>query len=147
MFHFTKKRAVVMAVVGSLALSVGAYAYFTNSGSGSGSAVGGSSSAVTIAQIGEPAALYPGTSSDVVVTTTNAGTGSQHVANVKLASVETGAPDCNPAWFTMPDITVNETLAPGATSNHHPGSLTMANADANQDACQRASLVLHFSSN
>ncbi|MEA2184468.1 MAG: hypothetical protein QOF69_3653, partial [Solirubrobacteraceae bacterium] len=48
MFHFTKKRAVVVAVVGSLALSIGAYAYFTSTGSGNGTATTGSSSLFSV---------------------------------------------------------------------------------------------------
>ena len=42
MFHFTKKRAVVIAAIGSLAVGAGAYAYFTSTGAGSGTATIGS---------------------------------------------------------------------------------------------------------
>ena len=49
MFHFTKKRAVVMTVAGSLALPVGAHAHFTSTDSGSGSATVGTSTEWTVA--------------------------------------------------------------------------------------------------
>src|SRR5688500_14323980 len=61
MFHFAKKRTVVMAAIGSLALAAGAYAYFTSTGTGSGSATVGTSTAWAIANNGTTGtALTPG---------------------------------------------------------------------------------------
>jgi hypothetical protein len=148
MFHFTKKRAVVaMAVVGSLALSVGAYAYFASSGSGDGSASVGTYSPVTIDQTGSAAALYPGMTSSIGVTAWHAGPSSQYVKNVHLVSVDTGVGECPGTWFTMDDIVIGETLAPNVRSDNHTGSLLMRNTDTDQEACKGAHLTLHFSSN
>lgn len=156
MLHFTKKRALVAAVVGSLVLSVGAFAYFTNTGSGTGSASVGSSDATTVTQIGTLAALYPTTSQPVSVTVTNPGSGSQHVGSVHLASITSDkgvACDVSLATsgvataFTMADITINETLAAGATSTIHSGTLAMNDTLVSQDGCQGAVLTLNFTSN
>jgi hypothetical protein len=146
MFHFTKKRAVVaMAVVGSLALSVGAYAYFASTGSGNGSASVGTYAPVTIDQTGSPAALYPGMASPVGVTAWHAGPSSQYVKNVHLDSVDTGVGACPGTWFTMDDIFIGETLAANVRSDNHVGSLKMENTTTDQGACQGATLTLHFS--
>jgi hypothetical protein len=148
MFHLTKKRAVAMAVVGSLALSAGAYAYFSAAGTGDGSATAGSTAAVTIAQdVSTSQALYPGKSSPVVVTTHNTGSGPQYVKSVNLASVDTGVAGCDPAWFTMPAISIDRTLQAGTTSDPFTGSLTMTETSTDQNLCQNAHLTLHFSSN
>lgn len=153
MLHFTKKRALVAAVVGSLVLSVGAFAYFTNTGSGTGSASVGSSDATTVTQIGTLGALYPTTSQPVSVTVTNPGSGSQHVGSVQLASITSNNALCDVslnapgAAFTMADISINETLAAHATSTTHSGTLRMNDTGANQDDCQGAALTLNFASN
>jgi hypothetical protein len=155
MFQFTKKRAVVMAVVGSLALSVGAYAYFTADGSGTGSATSGTSSAILISQFGSLAApLSPGGAGQtVVIDVQNPGAGSQHVASVHLASITADEthPTCdvssstaNPA-FTMADVPVGTILA--GQTRRVSGALRMNDTNADQNSCQGAVLTLNFTSN
>lgn len=74
MFHFTKKRAVVMTVLGSLALPVGAYAHFTSTGSGSGSATVGTSTewaVTTSTRTGDPLTADDGPTQAVAYTAPN----------------------------------------------------------------------------
>ena len=150
MFHLTKKRAAVVAVVGSLAMAAGAYAYFTSTGGGTGSATVGTSSAMTIAATA-PTTLFPTTSSPVTVTVTNPGSGAQKVGTVKLDSITSDKPGCDVssnaagAAFTMADVVINRTVAAGDFTAE-PGTLMMNDTGANQDACQGAALTLHLSS-
>ncbi|MEA2185177.1 MAG: hypothetical protein QOK16_188 [Solirubrobacteraceae bacterium] len=147
MFHFTKKRAIVIAVVGSLALGAGAYAYFSAAGAGTGSATTGSSSPVTITQTNTPiAALYPGTAQPVHLDIKNNGAGTQLVRLVHLASVVTDKPACDASAFTMADVEINARMAAGATTSQ-TGSLAMSDTDSDQTGCQGATLTLTFSSN
>jgi hypothetical protein len=153
MFHFTKKRAIVMAVVGSLALSVGAYAYFSANGSGSGSATTGSSSPVTISST-SPTTLYPTKSSLVTITVANPGGGPQKVGTVHLdgitadvahAACVVSSSGANAA-FTMDDLTLNRIIAAGASTSENVW-LTMNDTGADQNNCQGATLTLAYSSN
>jgi hypothetical protein len=153
MLHFTKKRVLVLGAVATLAMGGLAFAFFTNAGSGTGAATVGSSSAPTIQQTNTLAALFPTTSSPVDVTVKNTGSGSQHIDSVQLASITSDKPLCDVSLntagsaFTMDPITVNETLAAGATSGTHSGTLKMNDTGVSQDDCQGAALTLHFTSN
>ncbi len=161
MFHFTKKRAVVAAVVGSLALSVGAYAYFTASGTGSGTASTGSASGITITHTNAATlgVLYPaGAGRQVNLDVLNPSDGPQQVGSVKLDSItadaEHGSCDvsssvtptnASPA-FTMADVPINGRLD-GHQTVQTSGTLKMNDTGVSQNNCQGATLTLHFSSN
>jgi hypothetical protein len=154
MRHFTKKRAVILGIIAAMAFSAAAVAYFTTGGSGSGSATVGTSSSAQITQTNTLAALYPTTAQSVNLNIKNTGSGSQFVNKVHLDSIaaDTGHASCdvsssgaNPA-FTMADVTVNQTIAAGATVSKS-GSLAMNDTGVNQDSCQGATLTLTFSSN
>jgi hypothetical protein len=144
MFHFTKKRAVVIAVVGSLALGAGAYAYFSAIGAGTGSATTGSASTVLITQTNQLPALYPGDNADVNLNITNTGAGTQLVRLVH-ASVSTNKSDCDASAFTMADVAINARMTAGEVTSK-TGSLVMSDTDADQNGCQGATLTLTFSS-
>jgi hypothetical protein len=146
MFHFTKKRAIVIAVVGSLALSVGAYAYFTAAGAGTGSATTGSAATVLITQTNVLPALYPGNHENVSLDIKNTGSGTQRGGAVHLASVATDKTGCDAAAYTMADVDVSAVLAAGATTTR-TGSLVMNDTGVDQNTCQGATLTLTFSSN
>jgi hypothetical protein len=154
MRFFTKKRAVILGVVAAMAFSAAAVAYFTTGGSGTGSATVGTSSTALITQTNTLAALYPTTSQAVNLDINNTGSGSQFVNAVHLDSItaDAGHSSCDVsssganAAFTMADVTVNETLAAGATTSKS-GSLAMNDTGVSQDSCQGATLTLHFSSN
>jgi hypothetical protein len=149
-FHFTKKRAVVMTVVGSLALAAGAYAYFTTTGAGTGAATVGTSSAVVLHGVA-PTTLYPGTSSIVTFTVDNPSSGHQLVNKIHLVSVSTdlGHSSCVMTDYTMPDVNANQDVDAGdGTAIAATGTLTFNNnAAASQDGCKDAPLTLHLSSN
>ena len=154
MRFFTKKRAVILGVVAAMAFSAAAVAYFTTGGSGTGSATVGTSSTALITQTNTLAALYPTTSQAVNLDINNTGSGSQFVNAVHLDSItaDAGHSTCDVsssganAAFTMADVTVNATLAAGATTSKS-GSLAMNDTGVSQDSCQGATLTLHFSSN
>jgi hypothetical protein len=115
MFHFTKKRAVVMAVVGSLALAVGAYAYFTSTGTGSGSATAGTSTPWTVAgsaATGDP--LTPGATTEqtMTYTVTNPGSGNQGLRKVTVSVANAnGTPWTAVSGCSKDDFSVNGAAA------------------------------------
>ena len=159
MFKFTKKRVLAtLSVVGILAISVAAFAYWTTSGSGSGSATAGTDAGVTVA--GNPAnGIYPG--GDVAVTTTvtnSSSTQAQYVSNLHVAiSIDSthATAGCNASWFTYkansdasaasnPHTTVlNHEIAAGGTHSVD-GKVFMADTASNQDACKGATIDLAY---
>jgi hypothetical protein len=157
MLHFSKKRVVVLGAIATLAMGGLAFAFFTNTGAGTGSASVGASSEITLAGT-ITGTLYPaGAPAGVSVLVTNPGSGSQHVGNVKLASIstdvahstcDTSVGGTNPA-FSMADITLDTVLTRSGTAADHTtvtGSLTMNDTGVSQDGCQNAPLTLHFTS-
>jgi|tagenome__1003787_1003787.scaffolds.fasta_scaffold18957697_1 hypothetical protein len=149
MKHLTKTRILVLGAVAALAISAGAYAYFTAGGTGSGSASVGSASAITITQTGTtgPSALYPaGPGMGINLKVANPGSGTQHVNEVHLASVTSSDAQCDTTAFTMPDISVDQTVPANGSVDDVSGMLTMANNGHDQNACQGATLTLGFTS-
>ncbi len=143
---FSRKALVAGGLVATLGLGGIAFAYFTQSGSGTGSASVGSSAAITLSASAPTAVTPAGVTSDVAIVVTNPGSGSQHVNSVSLTSVDASDVNCVTSAFSMPSVTVNQTLAAGAFTTVH-GTLSMADNGLNQDACQGASLTLHLTSN
>jgi hypothetical protein len=161
MLHFTKKRALVVGVVASLALAAGAYAYFTSTGTGSGSATVGTSTAWTITNNGTTGpALTPGglTEQTMAYSVTNPSTGQQNLAKVTVSvanangSAWDGPGSCSAADFsvngaaagaTYDDLENAGNLAPGAVVNNTV-TLKMVDTGANQDDCKAASVPLYL---
>jgi len=150
MHRITKKSRVLIAIVVSLAVAGGAYAYWTGGGSGSGEAVVGTSGAVTLTAT-VPDGIQPGTNEAVSFTAANATDSPIFVTTVHLVSV---APDgghaaCETDDFTMADVTESHQVPAGATAEALPvdGSLVYANTAVNQDACKGATLTLTLTSN
>jgi hypothetical protein len=152
----TKKRTLAAGACACALVVAGvAFAYFTSTGSGTGTATVGSSSAVTLhATISSN--LYPGSSSPVSFTIDNPSSGTQRVGTITLASisVDAGHSTCSTAIsggnpdFTMPAVTVNQTVASGNGQTITPtGTLTMNDTGVSQDACQGATLTLHLTNN
>ncbi len=154
---FLDKRRVVIALVSLcvLGIAAAAYAYFTTTGSGTATATVGTSSAVTLKGT-VTGNLYPGSSSPVSLTVDNPSTGKQRVGTISLEKItaDAGHPSCsvvtsggNPD-FTMADVVVNKTFAPGSGQAVTPGgTLTMNDTGVNQDACQGATLTLTLKNN
>lgn len=152
----TKKRALIaLGCTCALAVAGVAFAYFTSSGSGTGTATVGTSSAVTL-HATTSSNLYPGSSTPVTLTVDNPSSGSERVGTVTLTgiTVDAGHSTCsttitggNPD-FTMAAVTVNKSFGPGNGQSVTPtGTLTMNETNANQDACQGATLTLKLTSN
>ncbi|HST68078.1 MAG TPA: hypothetical protein VLI94_00280 [Solirubrobacterales bacterium] len=154
--HLTRKRVLsALMPLCALALAAVAYAYFTTSGSGTATATVGTSSPVTLKGT-VTGNLYPGSSSPVSLTVDNPSSGKQRVGTISLEKItaDAGHASCsvvttggNPD-FTMADVVVNKTFAPGNGQAVTPGgTLTMNDTGVNQDACQGATLTLTLKNN
>ena len=146
----TQQKRGVLALVVILGLVVGgiAFAYFTASGSGTGDATVGNAEVVNLSGA-TTGTLYPGgAAGDVAITVTNPGGVAQHVDTVHLEGVTADGshPTCDVSAFSMPDVTVNTTVAAGGNTVVH-GSLTMADTGVSQNSCQGAGLTLSLTSN
>jgi hypothetical protein len=143
-----KRSVLALAVILALALGGIAFAYFSGSGTGSGDATVGNASPITLTATSS-GTLYPGgAASDVAITVANLGGSAQHVGDVHLAGVTADGPHsaCDVSAFSMPDVTVNQTVAAGGNTVVH-GALTMADTGVSQNSCQGASLTLSLTSN
>lgn len=156
MSHQSRKRIITaLASLCVLGVAAAAYAYFTTTGSGTATATVGSSSAVTLKGT-VTGNLYPGSSSPVTLTVDNPSSGKQRVGTISLEKItaDAGHASCsvvttggNPD-FTMADVVVNKTYAPGNGQAVTPnGSLTMNDTGISQDACQGATLTLTLKNN
>ncbi|HKO39044.1 MAG TPA: hypothetical protein VJU14_11825 [Solirubrobacterales bacterium] len=154
--HLTKRRVLgVLMPICALAVAAVAYAYFTTTGSGTATATVGTSSAVTLKGT-VTGNLYPGSSSPVSLTVDNPSSGKQRVGTISLEKItaDAGHASCSvvttggSADFTMADVVVNKTFAPGNGQAVTPGgTLTMNDTGVNQDACQGATLTLTLKNN
>jgi hypothetical protein len=146
-----RKRILVPVVaIAALAVAGIAVAYFTASGTGSGTATVGSAAGVTIDGVTIADALYPGGSASVRFTITNASSSTDVQVDKVVADTSEGTngisglpSGCDPADFSFGDVTVNESILANGSTNG-TGTLRLANTNANQDACQGASLTLHL---
>jgi hypothetical protein len=175
MFFFRRKKVwVTAAVIGTIVVAGGAYAYFTATGSGTGTGTVGTSSALTI-HGSVASTLYPGVASTVSFTADNPSSGHQQIGTIHLASVkacsgassswngsacsnsgtevttcesiETGASDTNTANFWMADVVSSQDLVSGSGQTvTATGSLKMNDLSTSQDSCKSANLTLNFTS-
>lgn len=144
--HISRKAKVAAGVVvACLAISGAAFAYFTTTGEGQVAGAVGTSTALTITGT-SASTLYPGTTSEVSFSVDNPSTGNQFVTTIHLDSVTTSVAECLGSWFTMPDVTANQDIAPGGEAITATGTLTMANENVSQDACKNATMTLNLSS-
>lgn len=150
-----KRLVVALMSLCALAVAAAAYAYFTTTGSGTATATVGTSSAVTLKGT-VTGNLYPGSSSPVTLTVDNPSSGKQRVGTISLEKItaDAGHASCsvvitggNPD-FTMADVVVNKTYAPGNGQAVTPsGTLAMNDTGVSQDACQGATLTLTLKNN
>jgi hypothetical protein len=157
--RFTRRKIAIGSTVAVLAAGgVVGYAFFTAGGSGTGSGSTGSASTATVNQAAPINAdystgdgnLYPNTTQTVHLTVTNNGSGKQFINKVNLTSVTSATAGCDSAthsgWWTMPQVTVGENLAAGATSTNHDGVITFVDDGTPQDVCQGVALTFHYTS-
>lgn len=153
-----KKGIAALAAVAVVAIgAMGAYAYWTTTGSGAGSAGVGTSTPLTITQLGTVSNLVPGgTAQDIDFRVTNGATFNQYVTGVTVVvdpawSAGGGANPCNAADFTVTPISwTGADLTPGDHDYVGAASgakIAMINQASNQDACKGVSVPLVFASN
>jgi hypothetical protein len=147
----TRKRTIVLGGVAVLAVTATAIAYWTTNGSGTGSATTGTSSAVTVTQVGSISGLYPGGPAQAIDFKIGNGSGqNQYIASVavSISSVVPGGPpgSCTAADFTVTQPTVVPgDLTPGVHTYSPSGAtLKLDNTASNQDGCKNATVNLAF---
>jgi len=146
-----RKRILVPVVaIAAIAVAGIAVAYFTASGTGSGTATVGSAAGVTITNVSFDSTLYPGGSTTVRFTINNSSSDTAVQVDKVVADTSEGTngisdlpPGCDASDFSFGDVTVNASIA-ASRSTDVTGTLRLANTNANQDACQGASPVLHL---
>jgi hypothetical protein len=149
-----RKRFAFLATTTAAVLVGGgvAVAYWTTTGHATGSANVGTSTALTVAQIGTPGGLVPGgPAQDVDFSVTNPSAGNQQLNDVTLSvAVATAPGTCadNNFAVTQPDVGGPRTMTPGqiltfngATSG---ASVRMVDTGSNQDGCKGATLTLTY---
>lgn len=155
LFRNHKKRTVIVAVLGVLALAGVAVAYWTAGGSGTGSAPTGTTSALTVNQTTVLTAMYPGdTAQTISGNFDNPNPGPAYVSTVTaaIASVTKagGAPagTCDATDFTLASavMTVNAEVPAGNAKGAWTGATLKFNdkTTVNQDACNGATVNLSY---
>lgn len=154
MFKLTRRRGISLGIILALAITAGAYAYWTAGGSGTGSAsTQAGTSALTANQTGSLTAMYPGDSPQSISGDfDNPNSGPIYVSSVtvSIASVTGGAgPSCDATDYTLS----NTTMSVGAQvpAGNGVGSFSGATIQfnnkpgSNQDDCKGATVNLAFS--
>jgi len=147
-----KKRTVaVLAAVAALALAAAAIAYWTTTGSGEGSgSVASSNGTITLhGTISDE--QTPGGKSAVKFTADNAGSSSLQVGTVHaVVSIDEAhaTAGCKASDFTIADTVENQVIGAHASgvALTNEGSISMADSEENQDACQGATISLALTS-
>jgi hypothetical protein len=141
----------VFGVVALVAVAGVAVAFWTTTGSGSGSGSVASSNGTLVLHGTINSALTPGGSSSVSYSADNSNSSSLQVGTVHAVvsiDAEHAEAGCKASDFTIGDTVENQTIAAHGTgvALAHDGSISMADTEANQDACKGASISLELSS-
>lgn len=154
MFKLTRSRGIALGIFLTLAITAGAYAYWTAGGSGSGSAttVAGTS-ALTANQTVTLNPMYPGDSAQTISGDfNNSNSGPIYVTSVtvSIASVTGGAgPSCDATDYTLTGATmaVGAQVPAGTGVGSFTGATIQFNnkAGSNQDDCKGATVNLAYS--
>jgi hypothetical protein len=154
--RLTKKCKTIIAgaaIIG-LASSGVAYAYWTTSGNGVGSATTGTSTAVTLLQVGTISAMTPGSAAQALdFSINNPVATNQFITSVVIAITGVTGPNidgthpCVATDYTLvqPTVTYGD-LTPGVHTYSPSGSTLhlVNNPVANQDGCKGATVALSF---
>lgn len=155
MFSTTKKKlGTIFAVLGLMAISTAAYAYWTTGGSGTGSGSAGNVAALTVTQTTTLSAMYPGDSAQTLsgkFNNPNAGPAYVGTVTASISGVTkaTGAPagTCEASDFTLASaaMTVNADVPSGTAQGAWTGAtIKFNNKTTNQDACKGATVNLAY---
>lgn len=143
------KRKLALALIGVLAVTGVAVAFWTGAGSGTATGTVGSGGTITVNGT-FATGIAPGLTRAVSLTASNPTSSAVQVGTVSLASVAVDAAHstCAVADFTMPDVVEGQSVAAGGTNVPlaNGGTLTMANTAVSQDACKGATLTLTLAS-
>ena len=146
-----KRALTVLSVVAVLAVAGVAVAFWTASGSGSGSGTVASSNGSLVLHGSIDPGLTPGGKEAVSFSADNTNSSSLQVGTVHAvvsideAHAEAG---CKASDFSIADTVENKTI-PANTSGvalTNDGSISMTDSEANQDACQGATISLALTS-
>jgi hypothetical protein len=146
-----KRALTVLGVIAVLAVAGIAVAFWTASGSGSGTGTVASSNGSLVLHGSIAPGLTPGGEEAVSFTADNTNSSSLQVGTVKaVVSIdeEHAEAGCEASDFSVADTAENQTI-PANTSGvalANDGSITMADTEANQDACKGATISLELSS-
>jgi hypothetical protein len=157
MNKFTKKALAVTTAVALLAGGGAAYGFWTADGAGSGTAATGSTVALTVQQAEPTAQLVPGGSVELQGTITNPNK-FEVVANDMTVAIDSVTPAAGMTcaasnysvmktafWITSASIDGLKATAPQTNSVQWMGvTLSMVNADVNQDGCKGATVNLKY---
>jgi hypothetical protein len=143
------RRALVLGVVAALGIAAAAFAYWTTSGSGTGTGSVGTASPRTVTGTIDNA-LVPGGSSSVTLTANRDANSSYKIGAITGAvSVDSAhaTAGCLAGDFSFTGPSALQTVdaqsgTNGTTQTLTPGSISMTNSSANQDACKGAALSI-----
>jgi hypothetical protein len=146
-----KRTLAILGVVAALALAAAAIAYWTTTGSGEGSGSVASTNGTIVLHGTISDELVPGGSSAVKFTADNEGSSSLQVGSVHaVVSIDESHAEagCKASDFTIADTVENQVIAAHAkgTALANDGSISMVDSEANQNACQGATISLALSS-
>lgn len=152
-----KARFVALAVVAVTVAVVGvAFAYWTQGGTGSGGATAGTTTAITVNQVGTPTGLYPGGPAQALSGTfTNPNAHPVHISSVTVAvhpfssQADGSKPACTDADFAVGGTGTGAIVVPAGTGVGLWSGLTVRMLDgaANQDNCKSANITLDYTAN
>jgi hypothetical protein len=161
--RFKKRTWILLGVVAAIAAmaSVGAYAYWTQSGSGTGSASTGTTTAISVVQDSAPSAMYPGSSAQALSGHfVNGNAGSVHITSVTAvvdpswsAQADLGKPACDASDFTIAGSSGPYDVAPGSASTWSGLTIAMNDDEPssvpanNQDNCKSVSVPILYTAN
>jgi hypothetical protein len=142
-----RKPAVAVAIVGGvLAISgTAAFAYWTAQGTGTGTAkTADASQPLTITQAAVSGALTPGGSAlPISGSVANPNTFGVPFELTAVPSVDSAHAGCQASWYTV-TLTTSPTTVAANGSAAFSGTIAMADAPENQDACKGATVTVTY---
>ncbi len=151
MFRFfsTKKSRIAFSVV-AVVLAVttaAAFAYWTSSGEGSGSVKANYAGASFEVSSGLVENLYPGGSAAVTVKVKNTDANqNEYLTKLEVEVKETSVAECKKEWFEVTPASQEPkvAVAHGETKEYTVNLKMKEEASVNQNACNGASVTLHY---
>jgi ABC-type glycerol-3-phosphate transport system substrate-binding protein len=154
MLTFTKRRALLLGAVATLALAGIAFAYWTAGGSGTGSAsAAASTNDLTVVQTTSLTPMYPGDSAQTIAgkfNNSNSGpvyvdTVTASISDVTQAAGATGSCDATDFTLASAAMTVGHEVPAGTGVDSFTGATIRFNDKAaNQDGCKGATVELTY---